>query len=157
MHRPSIGKDGRRELIKDKKVDIYALIQSNREECEIENIIRRAVMGDYNALNQSNGVYADITGMPKSIAEAQQLVINLKESFEKLPKEIRAKFEYNPEIFVAEYGTESWAEKTGYKAQLEAKEKAKAEKTKFDKNLATAVEKIATGESITQKGGTVNE
>ena len=156
-HRASIGKDGRRELIKDRKVDIYSLIQSNREECEIENIIRRAVMGDYNALNQANGVYADVTGMPKSIAEAQQLVISLKDSFEKLPKEIKAKFEFNPEIYVAEFGSEKWAKKTGFAKKLEEYNNAQAQKAAFDRNLTVAVEKLATGEAITQKGNTVNE
>ena len=151
-HRADIGKDGKRVLIRDRKVAIYDLIQSNREECEIENIIRRSVEGDYNALNAKPGVFADITGMPKSIAEAQQLVINLKESFDKLPKEIKAKFEHNAEIYVAEYGTDTWAEKTGYKAALETAKAAAERKTKFDENMTKAVENLATGATITQKG-----
>lgn len=151
-HRAEIGTDGKRRLVKDRKVAIYDLIQSNKEECEIENIIRRSIEGDYNALNAKQGVFADITGMPKSIAEAQQLVINLKESFDKLPKEIKAKFEHNAEIYVAEYGTDTWAEKTGYKAALETAKAAAERKTKFDENMAKAVEKLATGSAVTQKG-----
>lgn len=149
-HRANIGKDGKRELVKDRKVPIYELIQASREECEIENIIKRAVMGDYNALNARQGVYADITGMPQSIAEAQQMIINLKEEFEHLPKDIRAKFENNAEMYVAEFGTERWLDKTGMKEKIEKEALAKAQKTEFDKNLTQAVANLAQGAQITQ-------
>lgn len=156
-HRPEFSKDGRRTLIADKKIAIYEKIQMNREECEIENIIRRAVQGDYNALNQAAGQYADITGMPQSIAEAQQMVINLKETFDGLPKEVKAKFEFNPELYVAEFGTKSWAEKTGLTEKLKAADAERAAKATFETNMAKAVENIATGVSLTQTGGEVNE
>lgn len=157
-HRAVMHKDGRRELVRDKEVAIYDLIQANREECEIENIIRRAVEGDYNALNAINGQYADITNMPSSIAEAQQMVINMKNEFEKLPKDIKAKFENNAEIYVAEFGSESWAEKTGYKAALEAQKKAAESRIKLNENAAKAMENLAAGLALTNNGEvTTNE
>lgn len=149
-HRASMDKNGVRTLIRDRKVPIYDLIQESREECEIERIIQRAVMGDYNALNQANGVYADITGMPKSIAEAQQMIINMKEDFEHLPKDVRAKFENNAEMYVAEFGTEGWIEKTGLKDKIEKEARLKAQRTEFDKNLTQAVANLAQGEKIKQ-------
>lgn len=149
-HRASIDKNGVRTLIRDKKVAIYELIQASREECEIENIVKRAIMGDYNALNQSQGVYADITGMPKSIAEAQQMIIDLKEEFEHLPKDVRAKFENNAEMYVAEFGSDDWLEKTGVKDKIAKEALAKAQKTEFDKNLTQAVANLAQGEQIKQ-------
>ena len=155
-HRPSIDKDGRRKLIKDRAVDVYALIQSHKEECEIENIIRRAVEGDYNALNAVNGTFADITNCPSSIAEAQQYIINAKEEFEKLPKDIKAKFEYNPEIYIAEMATntESWLEKTGYSEALRLKKEEEANQIKIDQDFAKAMETIASGQTINNpKGG----
>lgn len=151
-HRAEMQRDGKRILVHDRKVDTYALIQSNREECEIENIIRRSIMGDYNALNQAVGQYADITGMPKSIAEAQQLVINLKESFDKLPKEVRAKFEFNPEMYVAEFGSDEWAKKVGVEEVMKQRESQLGQKIEFDKNLTEAVKNLATGKVIVQKG-----
>lgn len=149
-HRASMDKNGVRTLIRDRKVPIYDLIQESRDECEIERIIQRAVMGDANALNQSKGVYADITGMPKSIAEAQQMIINMKEEFEHLPKEIRAKFENNAEMYVAEFGSDGWFEKTGLKEKIEKEALAKAQKTEFDKNLTQAVANLAQGNQIKQ-------
>lgn len=155
-HRASIDKDGRRRLIRDRAVDVYTLIQSHKEECEIENIIRRAVEGDYNALNAVNGTFADITNCPSSIAEAQQYIINAKNDFEKLPKDIKAKFEYNAEMYIAEMAndTASWLEKTGFKAELEANKLEAENRAKIDQNFAKAMEVIASGETINNpKGG----
>lgn len=154
-HSPTMLKDGRRILKKDREVDIYNLIQSHREECEIENIIRRAVEGDYNALNAINGTYADITNCPSSIAEAQQYIINAKAEFEKLPKEIKQKFEYNAEMYVAEMGanTESWLDKMGFKDAINKKKEEAEAKAKLDTNFAKAMETIASGQIINNAGG----
>lgn len=159
-HTAHIDKNGRRFLERDKKVETYALIQSHREECEIENIIRRSIEGDYNALNAVNGVYADITNCPSSIAEAQQYIINAKNEFDKLPKDIKAKFEYNPEIYIAEMGgnTTGWLDKMGYTEARKAEE-ARISEEKRQKDLANkAIENlanIASGDQI--KGGNVDE
>lgn len=158
-HSPHIDKNGRRTLKKDKKVEIYSLIQASKEQCEIENIIRRAVEGDYNALNAVNGVYTDITNCPSSIAEAQQYIIRGKEEFDKLPKEIKAKFEYNPEIYIAEMGgdTETWLDKMGYtdaKKRMEEEQKAQEQ---FNLDLQKAITNLAGQGAVTNSGGEGNE
>ena len=158
-HNPIMHENGRRELVRNKKVSIYDLIQSHKEECEIENIIRRAVEGDYSILQKRHGQYMDITGMPSSIAEAQQFIMDMKNEFELLPKEIKAKFEYNPELYVAEMGMDikSWLDKTGLSAKYKLdEERAKAEET-FNENLSKAVENLATGTVVNNAGGESNE
>ena len=146
-HNPYIDTDGRRYLKRDKEVAIYDLIQSHAEECKIENIIRRAVEGDYSILQKRHGQFMDITGCPSSIAEAQQFIINTKEEFEHLPKEIKAKFEYNPELYIAEMAndTQGWLEKTGlaeqYKLEKEAKEAAEI----AEQNFQTVMSDLAQG------------
>lgn len=154
-HRASIDINGRRKLVKDKEVAIYDLIQSHREECEIENIIRRAVEGDYNALNVVNGVFQDITNCPTSIAEAQQYIIDAKNEFEKLPKEIKAKFEYNAELYIAELNNDpkSWLEKTGFADEIKLNREVAAEKAKNDANFNKAMELIASGKIINNASG----
>lgn len=154
-HRASIDINGRRKLVKDKEVAIYDLIQSHREECEIENIIRRAVEGDYNALNVVNGVFQDITNCPASIAEAQQYIIDAKNEFEKLPKEIKAKFEYNAELYIAELNNDpkSWLEKTGFADEIKLNREVAAEKAKNDANFNKAMELIASGKIINNASG----
>ena len=154
-HRASIDLNGRRELIRDKEVAIYDLIQSHREECEIENIIRRAVEGDYNALNAVNGVFEDITNCPTSIAQAQQYIIDAKNEFDKLPKEVKAKFEFNPEIYIAELNNDpqSWLEKTGFAKEIEINRAAAQERAKNDANFNKAMELIATGNLVNNPAG----
>lgn len=156
-HTAHMKADGRRELVKDKEVAIYDLIQASREETEIENIIRRATEGDYNALNQGVGVYTDITGAPKSIAEAQQWIIEIKNKFEELPSELKAKFDNNVEVYVAEFGSKEWADKVGYTAALEAEQAAANSRKELDDNFAKAINNLATGNVVTQTGGADSE
>lgn len=156
-HRPKMLENGERVLIRDKEYRIKDLIQSHKEECEIDNIIKRAIEGDYNALNQMAGSYTDITGAPKSLAEAQQMVIDIKYRFDELPRDIKAKFDYNAEKYVAEFGTEEWAEKTGYKEALEAENARIAAEAKVTEDMAKAFSNIAEGVQITQKEGMENE
>ena len=158
-HRASITKEGVRELIKDKEVAIYDLIQSHREECEIENIIRRAVEGDYNALNAVNGVFEDITNCPASIAEAQQYIIDAKAEFEKLPKDIKAKFEFNAEMYIAELGNDpkSWLEKTGFADEIKMNRAKAEELAKNDENFNKAMQLIASGAVINNAAGEIKE
>ena len=147
-HRAEMDANGRRKLVPDVKVNIWDMIQSHAEECEIENIIRRALNGDPFALNKKNGNYMDITEMPKSIAEAQQLVINLKLQFDKLPLEIKNKFENNPELYIAQYGTDYWAEATGRKEEAQRIQEAEAKQAKFSANMAKAMENLANTKEV---------
>lgn len=102
--------------------DIYQDIQSYKEECSIENIIARAAAGDLNALNRTQGFYADITESPKDLAEAQRNILKLSNTFDALPAEIRAKFDNSKEVFINEFGSEEFAKKMGW--NTEAAEKA---------------------------------
>lgn len=158
-HRAHITKDGRRVLIKDKEVAIYYLIQSHREECEIENIIRRAVEGDYTALNASNPIYTDITNCPSSIAEAQQFIIDAKENFEKLPKEIKAKFEFNAELYIAEMSNdiESFLEKTGLAETIKLNKETAEQAAIDNENFSKAIANLAQGTTITNTEVESNE
>lgn len=159
-HSPKVDANGRRELIPDKKVAVWDLIQSHKEECEIENIIRRAVEGDAYALNAKEGIYADITNCPSTIAEAQQFIINAKEDFEKLPKDIKQKFEYNPEIYVAEMSqnTTGWFEKMGYTEEARRYQEEFEASKKVQENTAKAMENLANGTFINNpKGDLGNE
>lgn len=142
-HEANIDLNGRRYLTKTKRVESYELIQSYAEECNIQNIIRRATNGDPSLLQQVIGTYQDITEVPKTVAEAQQLIINLKEAFSKLPKETRAKFEFNDEIYVAQFGSEQWADKMGLAEVIKEAEARRAEKTTFEQEQIQAVKNLA--------------
>ena len=94
------------------------------------------------------GQYTDITGAPKSLAEAQQMIIDLKAKFDELPKDIKQKFDYNVEQYIAEFGSETWAEKTGVAAALKAEEEAAKKAALFDAN----VEAFFTPKNNTEEG-----
>lgn len=156
-HEPEIGIDGKRVLKPTREVPIYELIQASREETEIERIVKRALQGDYNALNAMQGYYADVADAPKSLAQAQQLIINAKKEFEELPPEIKKEFEYNPEIYVAQVGTKEWYDKMGITTKIEQRKAAEAEQRKIAENTAKAMETIANGAGTIIKNTGVNE
>lgn len=158
-HNPYMLSNGRRELRKDKAVAIHELIQSHKEECEIENIIRRYVEGDLQVLQQRYGQFMDITNCPSSIADAQQFIINAKEEFTHLPKEIKAKFEYNPELYIAEMSTntESWLNKVGLKDKFELQKQAGEQAIKDEETFRQAMTNLAQGNTITNTEVKSNE
>jgi hypothetical protein len=109
-------KDKGRELVKTGEKDVYALIQSRLDETKIENIIKKATY-DPAALGsqdwQNNGTFVDISDVPTSYHEWYGRIKDAEDKFEKLPVEIKAKWDYDVEAYVMAYGTEEWADKMG--------------------------------------------
>lgn len=101
---------GNQNLVKTGETNIREKMQQYKDECDVKQILARAVV-DPNALNQRQGFYADVTEMPKSLGEAQQMINDIKTEFNKLPPEERAKFNFSAEEYVAQYGTEEWLKK----------------------------------------------
>lgn len=99
------------------KTNIYDRIQSSLEETKIENIIKRFTEGDISAFQTGEPIYADITGAPKTLMEAQNMIIKITDEFNSLPVEVRAKFDHSPEKYVAMYGGEEWATAVGYEVK----------------------------------------
>lgn len=118
-YRESISEEGVKSLVEDSEVDSYEGIQAYKDECDIKNILARVSAGDENALHQRIGEYLDTTTMPKTLAEAQNMVIKAEQEFKKLPLNIREKFNHSPEQFIAEMGTAAWAEKCGIELKEE--------------------------------------
>lgn len=144
-HTPHMGLDGRRKLIKDNPKPIYEMIQASREQTEIDRIVKRALQGDESVLSAVQGQYLDITGAPKSLAHAQQIIINAKNDFDKLDPETKKKFDNNVEVFIAEAGTKDWCDKMGITDKLERAQKAEAQKAEYEKNLHDAMANLAKG------------
>lgn len=93
---------GRKQLVESGTKSNYDRIQASLESTKIYNILRRYAMGDVTALGSSNGVYADIIGAPKSLLEAHQRLIRVEEEFMKLPADLRAQFDHDPQVFIAQ-------------------------------------------------------
>ena len=102
-----------KSLVKTGKTNLYETVQKHAEDTKISNILERATLGDKTALNRMQGQYVDCTDLPKSLMEAQNEIVKVKSQFETLPVEIREKFNFSPEQYVSEFGSKTWADKTG--------------------------------------------
>lgn len=94
-----------RQFLPDKKIDQYARIQSFKEQCLIENIIKRCTGGDLTALNQMQGMYGDISEFPNDPRSMHDLLRRAKEVYDAVPKEERlSAFGGTFENFLATFG-----------------------------------------------------
>lgn len=124
-----IDDSGRKYLEKSGKTNIYEMIQVNVESCKIENILHAVAMGDLNALQQREAMYVDATTMPKSLREAQDIILKARDEFYKLPLEVRKEFDNSPEQYVSEMGTPEFLEKMSpYNDKILAISKEKSDK-----------------------------
>lgn len=101
-------KNGRKGLQKTGKTNVYEKIQKHLESTKIENILHSIAMGDLSVLRSSEPVYADATTMPKSLMEAQNLVLRMKQEFEKMPTEIKELFHNSCDEYVEKMGTDEF-------------------------------------------------
>lgn len=101
-------------------VNIYDEIQSHRESVELSTLLQRYAQGDVTALNQIDGVYADVVDMPSTYSELFERVRDAENSFNALPDDVRALFDNSPVSFWQSIGTPEFSEKIG---KLDSKSK----------------------------------
>lgn len=94
-------KTGKKELKQTGKTNIYEKIQASKEQTMIYNILERYNAGDIEVLNKVQGMYGDFTNVPKTLAEAQQQLINAENLFMSLPLEMRKEFNHSTSEFLA--------------------------------------------------------
>lgn len=149
-YQEQLNENGEEILVQIGKRNIYEEIQAGLEDSKIINILKRVTSGDISALMQKEATYADATTMPKTLMEAQNLVIRAKSEFEKFPKEVKDLFNNNADKYIAEMGTKEFFEKmTPYNkkmAEIEAAGSHKAylkkvqDQAKFEKDVSEAKE-----------------
>lgn len=108
-YRPVIGDSGAIDLILDGMINIYDQIQSHKDSCDVNLMIKRFENGDLTALGTPRDpVYMDVTDMPKTYAELYQKVIDAKNEFNALPLDLREKFDFDPDKYISQMGTAVW-------------------------------------------------
>ena len=112
---------GNKSLVQDEEIDRDAEIQSYLEETKIENIINRAAF-DPSVVQKLSAQLndeepQDFTNMPSTLAEAQNLMIQAEQTWDKLPKEIKQKFDNDVDKFIHNFGTIEWADALGLISQ----------------------------------------
>lgn len=108
---------GNKSLVQDEEIDRDAEIQSYLEETKIENIINRAAFDPSIVQKLSaqlnDAEPQDFTNMPSTLAEAQNLMIQAENTWNKFPREIKQKFDNDVDKFIATMGTKEWADILG--------------------------------------------
>lgn len=92
--------------------NIYEKIQSFAEESKLENVLAKCIQGDTSVL-RPDGIYGDITNLPKNLIEARQAIQNLENTWAKIPQEIKNKYNNDVELFIGKSGTKEWQEDMG--------------------------------------------
>lgn len=93
--------------------NIYEQIQSHKDSVDINVLLKRYQNGDVEALSKAQGIFVDVTSMPKTYAEMLNVLNDSRAAFDALPVETRAKFNHNPIEFMQSAGSDVWFEKLG--------------------------------------------
>lgn len=106
----TVDTNGHKTVSKKSETNLYAKIQEALPNVLIDNIIKRHTLGDPTALNRYAVQFMDVTGMPCTLAEAQQSIINMENIFSSLPVDVRAQYNHNPKEFIADFGSSKFNE-----------------------------------------------
>lgn len=146
-------KTGRKHLVKIGQTNVYELIQQDAEASKMVNIIQKLAMHDLSVLKEAKLTYVDENDFPKSLMEAQNIVVKAKAEFDKMPAEVRQLFNNSPEQYVSEIGTEDFIKKlTPYNNEIKERyeqeenekfNKAVADQIRFDNAVAAGKENNA--------------
>lgn len=143
-------KDGTIGLVKVGQTNVYAKIQEDAEMCDIKNILKAVAMGDLSVLRNQEPTYIDATTFPKTLMEAQNIMVKAKQEFETMPAEVKELFNNNADLYVSELGTKEFLEKMApYNDKLNSIKEAGslkeynkrvADQAKFERDVAAAKE-----------------
>lgn len=107
----TIDKDGTVKLKEKGKEDLYGYIQSFAESVDINVVLSKYCNGDLNALNKVQGTYLDTTQFPTTYADVLNTINAATEAFDRLPADVRKKFDNDVNKYIATLGSDEWLEK----------------------------------------------
>ena len=78
----SFDENGNKKLVVKDVIDRYKVIQSFKDECDIENIVHRAtITGDYSILNRSDPLYGDFSDLPSDFMQLSNVMKNAEDLY----------------------------------------------------------------------------
>lgn len=83
--------DGNRHLVDVKIIDQYEQIQSYKDACMVENIVKRAINGDTSVLAATQGISYDTRLLPQNLIEANEALNKAKSVYASLDAKQREK------------------------------------------------------------------
>lgn len=118
---------GEQEFYVKGKTNVYEKIQMFKDDCDLEQIIKRVMQtGDIGLMQKTQPFYAEFDDMPENIFEAHQKIKEAEEQFDKLPIEVKEKYGMSFDRFLADFGSENWLKNMGM-IKEEVKEETKIE------------------------------
>lgn len=96
------------------KHSLYDEIQSHRDSCDLNLIVKRFLNGDESALSRRQAMYGDFTTMPKTYMEMLNATIKAEQLFKELPVDVQQQFDNNFALWLNEVNSPDWARKMGF-------------------------------------------
>lgn len=85
------------------QTNIKEKINSCKDQCDIKKMIKQySLSGDPSFLGGSAGQYCDISGIPNNFIDAYNMLQSVKETFAKLPLDVRNKYGSDLGLFLAD-------------------------------------------------------
>lgn len=101
--------DNSEEIVETGKSNLYEYIQSHADSVDITKILERcALIQDYSMLNRMPAAFMDVTEMPSNLAEAYAHVQDAKNFFDRMPIDIKEKYQNNFVEFISDIGTDKF-------------------------------------------------
>lgn len=99
--------DNSEEIVETGKSNLYEYIQSHADSVDITKILERcALIQDYSMLNRMPSAFMDVTEMPSNLAEAYAQVQDAKNFFDRMPIDIKEKYQNNFVEFISDIGSD---------------------------------------------------
>lgn len=99
--------DNSEEIVETGKSNLYEYIQSHADSVDITKILERcALIQDYSILNRIPASFMDVTDMPGNLAEAYAHVQDAKNFFDRMPIDIKEKYQNNFVEFMSDIGSD---------------------------------------------------
>ncbi|CAJ0600740.1 unnamed protein product, partial [Cylicocyclus nassatus] len=110
VYSSAVRADGTISVVQSDSIDLQAKYNSLRSTTDMSYILARLKLGDQSVLNVKHGTFGDFSAMPTNMAEYLQLAIDGEMVFNRLPKDTRAKFDFDLNKWLSSIGTDSWIE-----------------------------------------------
>ena len=104
--REKVGASGAIDIVYDGERDVYAEIQAAAGLCDpydvLNYIVRNGAESAEDIIKHYKGEYLDVSAHPRSLVELEQLRLDGKNAFYRLPPELRALYGNSYEVFTAD-------------------------------------------------------
>lgn len=124
VYSPVVGSDGTIELVESGKYSVQDKIESFRDTTDIAYLVSRLMAGDTSVTRDK--FFGDFSKMPESYQEILQLRIDAEKHFMELPLDVRSKFDFDVNKYIATAGQESWFRNMGFE-KIDEKDEVKEE------------------------------